>query len=317
LLHVLNVIIPIFALILAGYIAGKSGKLSVNASTEINRFVVWLALPAQMFDFTAHSNWQELWQPGFIIAFSAGALAVYFALLIYYRIQTKDWTVASFQSLSGSYANTGYMGIPLLMLAFGESGLGPGVISTLVVVCALFATAIIFIELGVHAQRPFGEILQTVIISLFTNPLLLAPICGALWAITGIELYPPIRNFISLLGAAASPCALVAIGLFLVQKTNASAKTTWGLVFVKLIVQPLIVWIVADPILNLPTFWVYTAVLLSALPTGTGPFMLAQYYHADGLLISRVVMITTLGSLITLSILVWLMSDFLRGFPAG
>ena len=307
-LYVLNVIVPIFALILAGYIAGKSGKLSVNASTEINRFVVWLALPAQMFDFTAHSNWQELWQPGFIIAFSAGALAVYFALLIYYRIQTKDWTVASFQSLSGSYANTGYMGIPLLMLAFGESGLGPGVISTLVVVCALFATAIIFIELGVHAQRPFGEILQTVIISLFTNPLLLAPICGALWAITGIELYPPIRNFISLLGAAASPCALVAIGLFLVQKTNASAKTTWGLVFVKLIVQPLIVWIVADPILNLPTFWVYTAVLLSALPTGTGPFMLAQYYRADGALISRVVLITTLGSVITLSALVWWMT---------
>ena len=316
-LHVLNVIIPIFALILAGYIAGKSGKLSVNASTEINRFVVWLALPAQMFDFTAHSNWQELWQPGFIIAFSAGALAVYFALLIYYRIQTKDWTVASFQSLSGSYANTGYMGIPLLMLAFGESGLAPGVISTLVVVCALFATAIIFIELGVHAQRPFGEILKTVIISLFTNPLLLAPICGALWATTSIELYSPIRNFISLLGAAASPCALVAIGLFLVQKTNASAKTTWGLVFVKLVIQPLIVWVVADPILNLPTFWVYTAVLLSALPTGTGPFMLAQYYHADGSLISRVVMITTLGSLITLSILVWLMSDYLRGLPTN
>jgi len=317
LLHVLNVIIPIFALILAGYIAGKSGKLSVNASTEINRFVVWLALPAQMFDFTAHSNWQELWQPGFIIAFSAGALAVYFALLIYYRIQTKDWTVASFQGLSGSYANTGYMGIPLLMLAFGESGLAPGVISTLVVVCALFATAIIFIELGVHAQRPFGEILKTVIISLFTNPLLLAPICGALWATTSIELYSPIRNFISLLGAAASPCALVAIGLFLVQKTNASAKTTWGLVFVKLVIQPLIVWVVADPILNLPTFWVYTAVLLSALPTGTGPFMLAQYYHADGSLISRVVMITTLGSLITLSILVWLMSDYLRGLPTN
>ena len=316
-LHVLNVIIPIFALILAGYIAGKSGKLSVNASTEINRFVVWLALPAQMFDFTAHSNWQELWQPGFIIAFSAGALAVYFALLIYYRIQTKDWTVASFQSLSGSYANTGYMGIPLLMLAFGESGLGPAVIATLIVVCALFAVAIIFIELGVHAKKPFSEIIQTVIISLFTNPLLLAPICGALWATTSIELYSPIRNFISLLGAAASPCALVTIGLFLVQKTNASAKTTWGLVFVKLVIQPLIVWVVADPILNLPTFWVCTAVLLSALPTGTGPFMLAQYYYADGSLISRVVMITTLGSLITLSILVWLMSDYLRGLPTN
>ena len=97
-LHVLNVIIPIFALILAGYIAGKSGKLSINASTEINRFVVWLALPAQMFDFTAHSNWQELWQPGFIIAFSAGALAVYFSLLIYYPFKSKIGPLPAFRA---------------------------------------------------------------------------------------------------------------------------------------------------------------------------------------------------------------------------
>ena len=65
---------------------------------------------------------------------------------------------------------------------------------------------------------------------------------------------------------------------------------------------------VADPILNLPTFWIYAAVLVSALPTGTGPFMLAQYYRADGALISRVVLITTLGSVITLSAVVWWMT---------
>lgn len=307
-LQVINVIIPIFALILAGYICGKSGKLSASASTEVNLFVVWLALPAQMFDFTAHSNWQELWQPGFIIAFGAGTLLVYFFLLIYYRLQTKDWAVASFQSLSGSYANTGYMGIPLLMLAFGDSGLGPAVIATLIVVCALFTVATIFIELGVHANRPLSEIITTVVKSLGTNPLLVAPLCGAIWAMTGLELYAPLRQFITFLGAAASPCALVAIGLFLQQKSMAPAKTTWSLVFAKLILQPFVVWLIADPILGLPSFWVYSAVLISALPTGTGPFMLAQYYRADGSLISRVVLITTLGSLVTLSILLWWMS---------
>lgn len=136
----------------------------------------------------------------------------------------------------------------------------------------------------------------------------MAPFCGALWATTGLELYAPLRQFVSFLGAAASPCALVSIGLFLVQKTSAPTTTTWSLVFVKLILQPFVVWVVADPILGLPTFWVYAAVLVSALPTGTGPFMLAQYYRADGSLISRVVLITTLGSVITLSALVWWMT---------
>ena len=129
-----------------------------------------------------------------------------------------------------------------------------------------------------------------------------------LYAGDRLELYAPLRQFVSFLGAAASPCALVSIGLFLVQKTSAPTTTTWSLVFVKLILQPFVVWVVADPILGLPTFWVYAAVLVSALPTGTGPFMLAQYYRADGSLISRVVLITTLGSVITLSALVWWMT---------
>ena len=73
----------------------------------------------------------------------------------------------------------------------------------------------------------------------------------------------------------------------------------------KLFIQPLIAWVIADPILNLPNLWVKAIVILSALPTGTGPFMLAQYYKADGSVISRVVLITTVGSLLTLSLFLW------------
>lgn len=322
-LHVINVIFPIFALIFAGYLCGKTGKLSENASTEINRFVVWLALPAQLFDFTSRQSWQTLFNPGFIAAFMGSAFIVYFLLLILRKRKTQSWTEASFYSLSGSYANTGYMGIPLCILAFGQEALGPALISTLIVVCVLFSVAIIFIEIGKQSHQSPSYITRVVIKSLMTNPLLVAPVLGAILSTAEINLYAPFRQFVTYLGAAASPCALVSIGLFLIPKakpessvfdqekltknTNLS-KDAWTLVFVKLIFQPLITWIIAGPILNLPTFWINSAVLLSALPTGTGPFMLAQYYKADGILISRVVLLTTLGSVLTLSTLLWLMA---------
>ena len=89
------------------------------------------------------------------------------------------------------------------------------------------------------------------------------------------------------------------------QKSETKATGVWSLTAIKLIVQPGITWLVAGPILGLPIFWVQAAVLLSALPTGTGPFMLAQYYQADGSAISRVVLQTTLGSLLTLSLIIW------------
>jgi malonate transporter and related proteins len=305
LLPVLSVVVPVFALILAGFIAGKTGKLGPNASAEINRFVVWLALPAQLFTFTANSDWQTLWQPGFIIAFSAGCFVVYIALLLYRWYHTRDWVAASFTGLSGSYANTGYMGIPLCLLALGDSGLAPAVIATLVVVCGLFGLAIVFIEFGKQSHKPWYEIIAIVLGSLAKNPLLVAPIAGAAWSASGLQMVEPAQQFLSFLAAAASPCALVSIGLFLMQKSDGKVSGVWSLTFIKLIVQPGVAWLVAGPILGLPLFWVQAAVLMSALPTGTGPFMLAQYYQADGSAISRVVLQTTLGSIVTLSMIIW------------
>ena len=304
-LPVLSVVVPVFALILAGFIAGKTGKLGPNASTEINRFVVWLALPAQLFTFTANSDWQTLWQPGFIIAFSAGCFAVYIALLLYRWYHTRDWVAASFTGLSGSYANTGYMGIPLCLLALGDDGLAPAVIATLVVVCGLFGLAIVFIEFGKQSHKPWYEIIAIVLGSLAKNPLLVAPIAGAAWSASGLQMVEPAQQFLSFLAAAASPCALVSIGLFLMQKSEGKVSGVWSLTFIKLIVQPGVAWLVAGPILGLPLFWVQAAVLMSALPTGTGPFMLAQYYQADGSAISRIVLQTTLGSIVTLSMIIW------------
>jgi malonate transporter and related proteins len=305
LLPVLSVVVPVFALILAGFIAGKNGKLGPNASTEINRFVVWLALPAQLFNFTANSDWQTLWQPGFIIAFSAGCFAVFIALLLYRWYHTRDWAAASFTGLSGSYSNTGYMGIPLCLLALGDSGLAPAVIATLVVVCGLFALAIVFIELGKQSHKPWYEIIGIVLGSLVKNPLLVSPVAGVAWSASGLQMIEPAQQFLSFLAAAASPCALVSIGLFLMQKSEGKVSGVWSLTFIKLIVQPGVAWLVAGPILGLPLFWVQAAVLMSALPTGTGPFMLAQYYQADGSAISRVVLQTTLGSIVTLSMIIW------------
>ncbi len=304
-LPVLSVVVPVFALILAGFIAGKTGKLGPNASTEINRFVVWLALPAQLFNFTANSDWQTLWQPGFIIAFSAGCFAVFIALLLYRWYHTRDWAAASFTGLSGSYSNTGYMGIPLCLLALGDSGLAPAVIATLVVVCGLFALAIVFIEFGKQSHKPWYEIIGIVLSSLVKNPLLVSPVAGVVWSASGLQMIEPAQQFLSFLAAAASPCALVSIGLFLMQKSEGKVSGVWSLTFIKLIVQPGVAWLVAGPILGLPLFWVQAAVLMSALPTGTGPFMLAQYYQADGAAISRVVLQTTLGSVVTLSMIIW------------
>jgi hypothetical protein len=304
LLYVFNVVLPVFLLILIGYIGGRTGKLGANASIELNRFVVWLALPAQLFNFAANSGWQTLWQPGFITAFFLSCLIVFVLVLLISWIRHRDLAAASFNGLSASYSNTGYMGIPLCALALGQDGLAPAIISTFIVF-VMFALATVLIEIGILSHKKPHEIGLSVIKSLCTNPLLIAPVAGLLWAYSDLILYEPIAQVLAFLAAASTPCALVSIGLFLMQKSTATPTQAWGIGLAKLILQPLIAWIIAAPILELPTLWISAIVILAALPTGTGPFMLAQYYKADGSVISRVVLITTVGSLLTLSLFLW------------
>ena len=294
-LYVFNVVLPVFALILIGYVCGRTGKLGVNASIELNRFVVWLALPAQLFNFASNSGWQMLWQPGFITAFFLSCIAVFILVLLISLFRGEDLAAASFNGLSASYSNNGYMGIPLCALALGQDGLAPAIISTFIVF-VMFALATVLIEIGILSHKKPHEIFWSATKSLGTNPLLIAPVAGLLWSASEMSLYDPLAQVIAFLAAAATPCALVSIGLFLMQKSNASSGQTWSITFVKLIIQPAIAWVIAGPILDLPALWVSAVVILSALPTGTGPFMLAQYYKADGSVISRVVLLSTIGS---------------------
>jgi predicted permease len=289
---------------LIGYVGGRTGKLGINASVELNRFVVWLALPAQLFNFAANSGWKTLWQPGFITAFFLSCLIVFVLVLLISWMNNRDLAAASFDGLSASYSNTGYMGIPLCVLALGQDGLAPAIISTFIVF-AMFALATILIEIGILSHKKSHEIVLSVIKSLCANPLLIAPVAGLVWAASDLTLYDPIAQVIAFLAAASTPCALVSIGLFLIQKSATAPAQVWGISLAKLILQPLIAWVIAGPILELPSLWVSAIVILSALPTGTGPFMLAQYYKADGSVISRVVLITTMSSLLTLSLFLW------------
>lgn len=304
---IINVVLPVFGLILAGYLCRRTGRLGETASTEINRFVVWLALPALLFQATATSSWDEIWQPGFVASVSAGCAVVFVMTVIYRFKQHRPLTDASIDALGAAYANTGFLGIPLCVLVFGDEGLLPAIIATLIVACLLFGIAIILIEISLQEEKHPLRVFIKVGKSLAANPLLIAPVLGAAWATTGWALPPAASKFLSLLGMAAPPCALVSLGLFLAQKQAGRRDGTVGLVAGKLILQPLVTGFFAFWVFELPSLWASSALLLSALPTGTGPFMLASFYGREAALVSRVILMTTLGSLITISLVLYLL----------
>ncbi|MBB2200752.1 AEC family transporter [Gluconacetobacter tumulisoli] len=305
-LNNLLIVLPIFALILTGWIARKSGALGPNATREVNRLVVYLALPAVLFDIVANARTTDIWEPGFILAFTTGCFVV-FGGTLWWRVSTGHHLAdAAIDGLNASYANTGFVGFPLVLSLVGETGMAPTLIATIVTVCVLFVVAIVLIEAGLQTEARRRDIVAKIVFSLVRNPLLIAPVLGGLVMISGGHLPGPVHVFLKLLGGAASPCALIALGLFLAG-TSASAaspraSTAGILVGLKLVAQPLVTWIVAAPVLNLPSAMTHVAVLLAALPTGTGSFMLAEFYDREAALTGRVVLASTVLSIATISL---------------
>lgn len=299
----LTIILPLFGLIFAGFACRKLGKLGPNASSELNRFVVYLALPALLFDIMARTPWSTLDQPSFIAAFGIGSGVVFIVTVLVRLRQSRHLADASIDGLNAAYPNTGFVGLPLCLLAFGQSSLAPAVIATIMTVCVLFAVAIVMIELGLQTEKHIGATMRRVAKSLVTNPLLIAPLAGALASGAGLHVSGGAEAFLKLLGGAAIPGALVALGLFLGEKTDArNVKTASVLVALKLVAQPLLTWWLAFHVFALPPLWAKTAVILSALPTGTGPFMLAEFYRREAAVTSSAILFSTLISLVTVTL---------------
>jgi malonate transporter and related proteins len=307
-LSTLAVVLPIFALIFTGWLARRSGMLGPQSTSELNRFVVYLALPALLFDIIAHTHWAQIWQPAFIAVFGLSSFSV-FAFTVVARLKRpRHLADAAIDGLNAGYANAGFIGIPLAAVALGKDALAPTTVATLMTVCLLFAVAIVLIETGLQQEKRRAHLFIKVVRALAKNPLLIAPILGTIIPMSGLTIPDPVETFLKLLGGAASPCALVALGLFLAEKPQAredgqgrDLASTAVLVTLKLVAQPLIAWLLGVFVIKLPPSLLHTAVLLAALPTGTGPFMLAEFYGREAKITSDSILISTALSVITLS----------------
>ena len=214
-------------------------------------------------------------------------------------LRPGDWSAAARRDLL-----VGYIGFPLCELVFGRQSLALVTIAAIMTVSVLFAVAIIFVEVGLQTERRAHRLLAKVAKALVRNPLLMAPALGALWSTFDTPVPAAAKVVLHMLGSAASPCALVSLGLFLAARhrgSRSSRPVAATLAALKLVIQPAIVAVCAYGIFKLQPLPAATVVLLSALPTGTGPFMVAEFYKREAVVTSGTILFTTIASVVSLT----------------
>jgi len=306
---VLNSALPIFALILTGFICDYFAVFDKTATDNLNRFAIYLALPSLMFVAMSKITPDQVRQFGFIGAFFGGSSITFAVAFAISRARGRRVANASIEGLDAGYSNVGFMGIPMCLLVFGPESAPASIIATLFTACILFLFAFVVVEVDLKKGNSFWSTGTKVAKALLTSPLLIAPAAGLCIGLSGIKVPGPFESFTTLLGGAASPVALVCIGLFLAQERVVShdATSIGMLVAMKLILQPAVTAFLAFYVFTMPPLWSHSAVILSALPIGSGPFTIAKLYGLEAGVTSGSILASHVFAVLTVSLLVaWL-----------
>lgn len=303
---VLGAVFPVFGLVACGALAGRFGLVHQSSSRALNQFVYAFALPAMLFVAVYRGSLNDILSGYFLVSVLAAtlltALAGYAVSALSRKASKAENTM---RALNASFANTGYLGIPLVTVAYGERAALPAALATVATNIISFALAIVCLELFVNprrgaVRRALGGVLRSPLIW----PIALAVALVAL----GIRIPLPVERFATLLAAAAGPCALFAIGLFVSQLSiRAGIAASWPTTVIKLVLHPLLMALFAFYLLPVDPFWAKVGVVCASLPLGATAFVLAQRYKLLEAETSTGAVLSTAVSVLTVSLVMVLL----------
>lgn len=299
---------PLFALMLLGYLSGKWRKLPLDGLAWLNFFILYIALPALFFQLLSRTPVERFANYPFLIATTTVTFAVFvlcFALTL--LLNRGDIKVATITGFTGAYGNIGYMGPPLALLAFGPEAAVPVALIFCVDNAMHFTLAPLLMALGDDGkQRPLA-LLGAIIKQIFTHPFILATIAGIAAAVFQFKAPEALASLLDMLAGAAAPCALFAMGITAaLRPANRFAVDLTYLVPIKLLLHPVLMYLVVREIPDTPTVWLFTAVLLASLPTATNVFVIAQNYRTWEQRASSAIAVSTALSIITVTVYLYL-----------
>ena len=294
---------PIWILTAAGYLARRLGLFSGDAALALSQFVFHLAIPADLFLTLARTPLS-----GYAVA-PIGAFAVSTVLII-----GVGWFVAgrffgrkpgerAIWGMAAGYVNSANLGIPIAMQVLGNVSF----IIEVLLLQTLVVTPVILIVLDRYDDSAGGSRFRRLASLPVRNPVILASALGVTAAATGF--HPPqlVGATLTLLGGAAVPTALIALGASLYRPAvteDQPAIAELSLITVaKLVVQPIVGYLVGAFVFRLSPQDLLAVTVCAGLPTAQNTFVYAQRYRTAEALASRSVLVTTTLSLATVLVM--------------
>lgn len=306
--EIAGLLFPFFGLIFIGYLAARITRQPAEALGWLNTFIIYAALPALFFKLVAKTPVDQLARIDFVGLSLVATYTIFTVLfLIGYFLRKNSFADSTIQSFAGSYGNIGYMGPGLALLAFGEKAAVPVALIVCLENAMHFTTAPALMAIAGGDKRSPMKLAGDVARKVLTHPFILSVIAGFLAAVASWQPPQPAQQLVDYLAQSAAPCALFAMGVTLALRPLKRVPVEVSyIVPAKLILHPLLAYIVLSSFGSFDPIWVSSAVLLAALPTATNVFVIGQQYQVWQERASATILISTVLSVFTVSVVLYL-----------
>jgi predicted permease len=300
--------LPFFLIIGLGWAAARRRFFDDAATAALTRFVFYFALSAMLFRFAATLSLGEVLDWSLIAAYLTATLAVYLVATAVSFARRLPLAEAAFEAQCAVIGNVGFLGLPMLGLLMGERAV-IGIMQMLAVDLIFFSSLAVILVTASREGRISARALANIALGLARNPMIVAIGAGFLWSGFRLPVPPPMEEFLTLLGAAATPGALFAIGASLASKSAVRLRVAGWLSFLKLVVHPAAVAGATLLLFDVPRDMAAVLIAAAALPVAGNVYILAAHYNVAPQRVSASILISTVFSVFTLSaVLAWVLA---------
>jgi malonate transporter and related proteins len=294
---------PLYALVAAGYLVARLPRWRLAWTHRISMFVFAVPLPAMLFHMMSHQASLPPVDGRVLIAYFGSCLIVFLIGRATGAWLFKlDGTAQSVFGLGGIYSNIVLTGLAIAKLALGAAAVP--VVALLLVFNAftLWTLVSVSVEWSRHGSFTPAGFAQTGL-SVLKNPFILAIVGGAAFGRLGFALPPMADAGLAAVGNVAAPAAMITLGMGLAAFP---LKQEWapGLAVcaLKLLVQPLVVWLLAIA-LGLPPLELQAVVLVASMAVGVNVYLMSLQFQAIQRTIASSIVLSNLFSAFTTPLL--------------
>jgi hypothetical protein len=304
-MRIADLILPVFAVIVTGWIVGYTRYLSRALSDALIHFAYNIAMPALLIVTIAQEPSRSLINWRFLVAFGGGSLLCFILVFGIMSVRASgNLASRTMYGMAASMTNTGFVALPVLQAIYGPRAVLPAAIATVFVAVVMFPIAVILLEVDQRDAHGTRTPAMATVKHVVLNPLVISTLIGMLLSVLDLRMPEPITAYLGIMAGALTPCALFAIGLGLsIDGLRANLGRASLLSAVKLVIMPLIVYGLTL-CLGLDPLYTIAAIICAAVPTAKTAYILAGEYRCEEMLVASTVSMTTLASII--SLVAWL-----------